>query len=234
MGLSASYYIKSDEERFKVLDAALQEGCTFLDTADAYGDNEELLGKWCNRTGRRDKIFLSTKRAFPYPLHISVFILLIFRDEISREHIDKFPSARCDVGACQVTNRSDQQNDLKVSVSKGKENRHLFRRAYAIAAVQVEYSPFRLELLGACQELGVAIIPYAPLGRGMLTGIYQRNTVLLLDKLPSWHGSILKEAISFLSMEPGNQVSERISGAVKVKLSEKGVEEIREKAEKAS
>jgi aryl-alcohol dehydrogenase-like predicted oxidoreductase len=58
------------------------------------------------------------------------------------------------------------------------------RRAYAvhpIAAVQVEYSPFCLEiesekigLLKACQDLDVAIVPYAPLGRGILTGVYVR------------------------------------------------------------
>lgn len=54
------------------------------------------------------------------------------------------------------------------------------RRAYAIhpiACVQVEYSPFALEmeepgvgLLSACRELGVAIVAYSPLGRGMLSG----------------------------------------------------------------
>jgi diketogulonate reductase-like aldo/keto reductase len=54
------------------------------------------------------------------------------------------------------------------------------RRAYAlhpIAAVQVEYSPFTLDieeekigLLKACRELGVAVIAYSPLGRGLLTG----------------------------------------------------------------
>jgi aryl-alcohol dehydrogenase-like predicted oxidoreductase len=57
------------------------------------------------------------------------------------------------------------------------------RRAYAvypISAVQIEYSPFDLEiespdigLLQACRELGVAIVGYSPLGRGMLTGQYR-------------------------------------------------------------
>ena len=68
MALSAFYgAIENDEERFKVcalflnfyfsfvaerrntqvLDAALEEGCTFWDSADVYGDNEDLLGKWC-------------------------------------------------------------------------------------------------------------------------------------------------------------------------------------------
>ena len=68
-----------------MLDAAVEEGCTFWDTADLYGDNEELVGKWLvlstfphrsclltvlspfgrfKRTGKRDQIFLATKFGF--------------------------------------------------------------------------------------------------------------------------------------------------------------------------
>ncbi len=47
MGLSAFYGSPApDEERFKVLDRAIELGCTFFDTADIYGDNEDLLGKY--------------------------------------------------------------------------------------------------------------------------------------------------------------------------------------------
>ncbi|KAI4106616.1 MAG: hypothetical protein L6R37_002117 [Teloschistes peruensis] len=59
------------------------------------------------------------------------------------------------------------------------------RRAYKIhpiSAVQIEYSPFTMEiedpkigLLKTCRELGVAVIAYSPLGRGMLTGQYRSN-----------------------------------------------------------
>lgn len=62
MGLSAIYgFGGSDEDRFKVLDRAHELGNTFWDTADVYGDNEELIGKWFKRTGKRDDIFLATK-----------------------------------------------------------------------------------------------------------------------------------------------------------------------------
>ena len=48
MGLSMGYgTVDSDEERFKVLDAAHTAGCTFWDTADVYVDSEDLIGKWC-------------------------------------------------------------------------------------------------------------------------------------------------------------------------------------------
>ena len=45
----------------QVLDAAYDLGCRFWDTADLYADNEELIGKWLKRTGKRKEIFLATK-----------------------------------------------------------------------------------------------------------------------------------------------------------------------------
>ncbi|KFY13419.1 hypothetical protein V491_06403 [Pseudogymnoascus sp. VKM F-3775] len=62
MGLSAYYgKIDDDETRFKFLDRAYELGATFWDTADVYGDSEELIGKWFKRRGKRDEIFLVTK-----------------------------------------------------------------------------------------------------------------------------------------------------------------------------
>ena len=57
MGLS-TFYGKADpdEERFKLLDRAYELGQTFWDTADMYGDSEDLLGKWFQRTGKRDEV----------------------------------------------------------------------------------------------------------------------------------------------------------------------------------
>jgi len=62
MGLSVYYGATGpDEARFQVLDRALELGETFWDSADVYGDNEDLIGKWFKRTGRREDIFLATK-----------------------------------------------------------------------------------------------------------------------------------------------------------------------------
>ena len=64
MGLSAFYGgPASDEERFKVLDRAYELGEVNWDSADVYADNEDLIGKWFKRTGKRDEIFLATKFA---------------------------------------------------------------------------------------------------------------------------------------------------------------------------
>jgi hypothetical protein len=62
MGLSAFYgKADPDEVRFPVLDRAYELGETFWDSADVYGDSEDLLGEWFKRTGKRDEIFLATK-----------------------------------------------------------------------------------------------------------------------------------------------------------------------------
>lgn len=64
MGLSAFYGTADpDEERYKVLDRAHDLGQTFWDSSDIYADNEDLLGKWFKRTGKRNDIFLATKFA---------------------------------------------------------------------------------------------------------------------------------------------------------------------------
>lgn len=64
MGLSAFYgEPESDENRFKVLDRVYELGERHWDSADIYGDNEDLIGKWFKRTGKRNDIFLATKFA---------------------------------------------------------------------------------------------------------------------------------------------------------------------------
>ena len=53
--------VPPDEERFAILDKAVELGCTFWDTSDVYGDSELLLAKWFKRSGKRDEVFLATK-----------------------------------------------------------------------------------------------------------------------------------------------------------------------------
>jgi len=58
MGLSFDpRVIESDEERFKIIDRAIELGCTYIDSADVYGDNEELLGKYFKKyPHQREKV----------------------------------------------------------------------------------------------------------------------------------------------------------------------------------
>ena len=71
MGLSAFYGAPaSDEERFKVFDRAIELGSTFIDTADVYGDNEDLLGKYFKKYPQQRKKVSCKNRdktiLFPY------------------------------------------------------------------------------------------------------------------------------------------------------------------------
>lgn len=198
MGLSAFYGpAKSDEEAFALLDRAIELGCTFWDTSDLYGGSEDMLKRYFEKTGNRDKIFLATKFGFagfdenrvptirgdPEYVHQACERSL---QRLGVSHIDLYYQHRVDLSVpIEVTVKA-----MAELVKAGKV-RHIglsecsaatLRRAHAvhpIAAVQVEYSPFAMDieyptvkLLDTCKELGVALVAYSPLGRGMLTGKY--------------------------------------------------------------
>ncbi|KAJ7851979.1 NADP-dependent oxidoreductase domain-containing protein [Mycena leptocephala] len=195
MGISTFYgAVESDEERFKVLDAAHAAGCTFWDTADLYGDSEELIGKWFKRTGKRDDIFLCSKFGF---------ILPSFALDGSPAHVkEATESSLAKLGVecidLYYLHAADPTVPIEHTVAAMAEfvkagkvkylglsevSSETLRRAHAvhpIAAVQVEYSPFTLDiedpkigLLATARERGVQIVAYSPLGRGLLTGQYK-------------------------------------------------------------
>ncbi|KAH9477295.1 Aldo-keto reductase str7 [Psilocybe cubensis] len=194
-GLSGFYGPKADdEERFKILDTALEMGCTNWDTAAFYGDNEELVGKWFKRTGKRDKIFLATKFGITPdgPNGKAEHVRTAIEDNLKRLGIDTID--------LYYVHRVDQTTPIEITVRamaelvKEGKVRYLglsevsattLRRAHAIhpiSAVQIEYSPFFLDmedetigLLKACRELGIAVVAYSPLGRGVLTGAIKSN-----------------------------------------------------------
>ncbi|KAJ7658264.1 NADP-dependent oxidoreductase domain-containing protein [Mycena polygramma] len=195
MGLSSAYgAVESDEERFKVLDAAHAAGCTFWDTADMYGDNEELIGKWFKRTGKRDDIFLCTKFGFTLPSYAingtPEYVKTAAESSLKKlgvDHIDLYYLHRADVKTPIEHTVAAMAEFVKAGKVKhlglSEVSADTLRRAHAthpIAAVQVEYSPFTLDiedpkigLLAAARELGVKIVAYSPLGRGLLTGQYK-------------------------------------------------------------
>ncbi|KAF9048237.1 Aldo/keto reductase [Hymenopellis radicata] len=194
MGLSGGFYgaADSDEERFKVLDAAHAKGCTFWDTAHIYGDSEELLGKWFKHSGKRSDIFLGTKfgispqgvRGDPAFVREQVAKSL---ERFGTDYIDLLYQHRVDpntpieitVGAMAELVKEGKVKYLGLSECSAKA----LRRAHAvhpIAALQMEYSPFVLDiedpkiaLLETARELGVTVVAYSPLGRGLLTGQYK-------------------------------------------------------------
>ncbi|KAL0945918.1 hypothetical protein HGRIS_012201 [Hohenbuehelia grisea] len=196
MGISAFYgTVGTDEERFKVLDAAFESGCTFWDTADVYADSEELIGKWFQRTGKRDEIFLASKfglRSSPTRLINGdpEYVKLATERSLKRLGVDCIDlyyfhrpdptvSIETTVGAMAEFVKAGKIKYLGLSECSSTT----LRRAHAvhpITAVQVEYSPFTLDiesdkykLLATARELDVKIVAYSPLGRGLLTGFYK-------------------------------------------------------------
>jgi aryl-alcohol dehydrogenase-like predicted oxidoreductase len=196
MGISAFYgAVESDEERFKVLDAAYENGCTFWDTADVYMDSEDLLGKWFKRTGKRNDIFLATKfgiaRQEARPVNGSPEYVKTACDKslkrLGVDQIDLYYLHRSDpttpieitVGAMAELVKEGKVKYLGLSECSANDLRRACR-VHPISAIQVEFSPFCLDieyeeigLLKAARELGVAVIAYSPLGRGLLTGQYR-------------------------------------------------------------
>ncbi|KIM85447.1 hypothetical protein PILCRDRAFT_817469, partial [Piloderma croceum F 1598] len=190
MGLAGVYgKPMPDKERLKLLDAVYASGCTFWDTADVYQDSEDIIGNWFKRTGKRNDIFLATK--FGRIINGSpAYVKESLEKSLKRlgvEFVDLFYLHRPDttipiehtVGAM-----ADLVNAGKVKYLGLSEcSAATLRRAHAvhpISALQVEYSPFALDieddkiaLLKTARELGVTIVAYAPLGRGILTGQYK-------------------------------------------------------------
>ncbi|KAJ9123361.1 hypothetical protein QFC22_001560 [Naganishia vaughanmartiniae] len=220
MGLSAFYgKVDTDEERFKVLDRAYELGELHWDSADIYGDSEELLGKWFRRTGKRSEIFLTTKFANKVlggggaqrvidsspeyckeacekslkRLGVDYIDLFYCHRVDKKTPIEKTMQAMVELKECVVHAfllplpsphshyLPDRQGKIKY-IGLSEVSAATIRRACAVAhvdAVQMEYSPFSLEVeqfgvLDACRELGVALVAYSPLGRGMLTGQYTK------------------------------------------------------------
>jgi aryl-alcohol dehydrogenase-like predicted oxidoreductase len=192
MGLSAFYgAAKPDPERLALLDQAHAAGAFFWDTSDLYGDNEDLIGKWiaANPSKRKD-IFLATKFAVKGLSDIDSspeYAKEACAKSLKRlgiEQIDLYYCHRVD-GKTPIEKTVEAMAQLKQEgkikyLGLSEVSSDTLRRAHKvhpISAVQVEYSPFALEieseqinLLKTCRELGVAVVAYSPLSRGMLTG----------------------------------------------------------------
>lgn len=197
MGLSVFYgKAKPDPERYALLDHIYASGCRHWDSADMYGDSEDLLGRWFkNNPGKREQIFLATKFANfvdPKTGERSVknepeYIQQAVDKSLKRlgvDHIDLYyvhrlqASQPIEVTMQEMKKLQDAGKIKYIGLSECSSDS--LRRACKVAhvdAVQIEYSPFsmdiedpQIDLMNTCRELGVAIVAYSPLGRGFLTG----------------------------------------------------------------
>lgn len=201
MSMSQGY--GTDEERderesIATIHRAIELGCTFLDTAEVYGPyaNEELLGRALRALpGARDRVVIATKFGFRIedgatvgldsrPAHVREAVEGSLR-RLGTDHIDLLYQHRVDPGVpiedvVGAMTRLVQEGKVRfLGLSEAGER--TIRRAHAvhpISALQSEYSLWERNLepriIPVLRELGIGLVPFAPLGRGFLTGVVKR------------------------------------------------------------
>ncbi|KAE9660291.1 aldo/keto reductase [Pseudomonas sp. PB105] len=199
MGMTDFYAPDSDTtEATATLHRALELGVNFLDTADMYGPhtNEQLIGKAI--AGKRDQVFLASKFGIvrdpanpalrgvngrPQYIRDSINGTL---QRLGVDTLDLYYQHRIDpqvaieetVGAMADLVKEGKVRYLGLSEASAAtlERAH---KVHPISALQSEYSLWSRDqehngCLAACQRLGIAFVPYSPLGRGFLTGALKR------------------------------------------------------------
>lgn len=213
MGFSQSYppYIPKDEA-IGVIRGAFDLGVTFFDTADVYGEgkNEELVGEALKPI--RDQVVLATKFGFNLeadnvdalgrPVGITSDPAYIRRaidrslQRLQTDHIDLYYQHRVDPNV-PIEDVAGVMEDL---VKAGKilhwgmseaapETVRRANAVYPVTAVQSEYSMWyresEKELLPTLQELEIGFVPFSPLGKGVLTGRFDKDTTFAKDDFRS-------------------------------------------------
>jgi aryl-alcohol dehydrogenase-like predicted oxidoreductase len=192
MGMSEFYGTGDEGDAVATIHRALDLGVTFLDTADMYGPftNEKLVGRAL--VGRREDVVLATKFGNERAEDGTRLGINGRPDYVRRaadsslrrlgvDHIDLYYQHRVDptvpieetVGAMAELVEAGKVRHLGLSEASPRT----IRRAHAvhpITALQTEYSLFTRdiedEILPTLRELGIGLVPYSPLGRGILTG----------------------------------------------------------------
>jgi aryl-alcohol dehydrogenase-like predicted oxidoreductase len=193
MGMSEFYGTTDEDEAIRTLQLAVDLGVTIFDTADMYGPhtNERLVGRAL--APHRDNVVIATKfgivrdpsnplvrgiNGSPSYVHASCDSSLT---RLGIDHIDLYYQHRVDpdvpieetVGAMKELVDAGKIRRIGLSEASAAT----IRRAHAvhpITALQTEYSLFTRhiedDILPTLRELGIGLVPYSPLGRGMLTG----------------------------------------------------------------
>jgi len=199
---------EQDKQNMEVLTRAADIGITFWDTSDIYGPftNEELIGRWFKATGRRKEIFLATKFGIKVDPSTKARST-VGKKEYVREaceaslkrlgvdYVDLYYQHRVD-----YTTKIEETIEAMAELVKEGKVRYIgmsecslktlqrAQKVHPISAVQVEYSLFSLEIereeIGLkkyCDENGITIVCYSPLGRGLLTGELKSRSDLQKD-----------------------------------------------------
>lgn len=212
--------IGTRQEMIELLHAAVDRGITFFDTAEVYGPftNEDLVGEALEPF--RGQVVIATKFGFKHAgekgPHPSVGldsrpeqIKRVAEASLKRlrvETIDLFYQHRPDpnvpiedvAGAVKDLIQAGKVRHFGLSESDAPT----IRRAHAVqpvTALQSEYSiwwtPLEAEILPTCEELGIGLVPYSPLGRGYLTGKIDENATFAENDIRARNPRFTQEAI---------------------------------------
>lgn len=209
MGMSFAYGPTDDAESIATLHKALDLGINFWDTADMYanGQNEELISKVL--VPNRDKVFIATKFGFRYREDAGdarnangsyvdcspAWMKTAVENSLKRlkiDTIDLYYAHRIDpnvpvedmVGAMSELVKEGKVRYLGLSEASAASIRKA-HTVHPIAALQSEYSVItrniEAEILGTVRELGISLVPYSPLARGLVTATLQVDTLAESD-----------------------------------------------------
>jgi aryl-alcohol dehydrogenase-like predicted oxidoreductase len=193
MGLSFAN-APSKDEAIKLLRSAFEYGFTFFDTAQAYGDNEELLGEAL--ASFRKKVVIATKFGFKEgntmlgmdsrPENIRSAAESSLR-RLKTDYIDLFYQHRVDPNV-PIEDVAGTVKDLIIEgkvkhfglSEAGTETIRKAHSVLSVTALQSEYSMFfrepEKEIISTLEELGIGFVSFSPLGKGFLTGTINADT----------------------------------------------------------
>jgi aryl-alcohol dehydrogenase-like predicted oxidoreductase len=201
MGLSEFYGPPTEQgEAIKLLHAAIELGVEHFDTAEMYGigANESLLGEAFN--DRRDKVFIATKFGPTRDADTGAFTGIDGSRENCRRAVEgSLKRLKTDVIDLYYLHRVDPATPIEDTVAAMAElvaegkvraiglseaSGDTIRRAaevHPVSAVQSEYSIFSRDIetgvIPACLDVGASLVAYSPLGRGMLSGRFKKESI---------------------------------------------------------
>jgi aryl-alcohol dehydrogenase-like predicted oxidoreductase len=201
MSMSGCYGAQDDAECIATIHEAIDRGINLLDTSSNYGEghNHELIGKAIK--GRRDQVVIHSKLGTVHKDGKSVAgtaehirastegglkrLGIDCMDVICISRVDPALPIEEQVGAMAQMVKEGKTRHIAISKNATPELLDRAWKVHPIVALQDEYSLFvrepETELLAACKQHGMAFMAFAPLGRGILAGLFNNASSVARD-----------------------------------------------------